>query len=200
MIMHRKILLALAASLFFGCAHPIVITPDVSQLDRNQVQSIACPVGYVITDADRETAVETPGGGGDKVKYYPYKELEPGLFKVLSNVFQRAYLMKSQTDTAQVKANGIRFVFVPVIKTDSSSTGLFTWPPTDFKAELACKALDTEGKVIWEKTVTGSGHAEFAEFKTDLPLAAKRATLQLLQNFQRELNAAPELRAWIAKP
>ncbi len=182
------------AGLFFGCAHPIVITPDVSRLDRNDVQPIACNVGYVITDTDRETSVTTPGGGGDKIRYFPYKEMEPALFKVLSNIFQRAYPMKSQTDASLVKTNGIRFIFVPKINTDSSSTGVFTWPPTDFTIDLSCKAVDQDGKVFWEKTFTGKGHAEFAEFKTDLPLAAKRATLQVMQEFQKGLNAAPELR------
>ena len=200
MCLHRNLLMVLMASLFIGCAHPIVITPDVSKLDRNEVQPIPCNVGYVVTDADRETAVETPGGGGDKVKYYPYKELEPALFKVLSNVFQRAYLMKSQTDASLVKANDIRFIFVPTIRTESSSTGFLTWPPTDFKVELACKAINPEGKIIWEKTVSGTGHAEFAEFKTDMPLASKRASLEALQNFQRELNSAAELRAQLPKP
>ena len=195
-----KVTVVLLAGLFFGCAHPIVITPDVSRLERNEVQPIACNVGYVITDADRELAVETPGGGGDKVKYYPYKELDPALFKVFSNVFQRAYSMKSPSDAALVKANDIRFIFVPTIKTDSSSTGLFTWPPTDFTIELGCKALGADGTVVWERTFTGKGHAEFGEFKTDLPLAAKRASLQAMQAFQQGVNAAPELRAQAGKP
>jgi len=194
MSFHRYLLIPAMASLFLGCAHPIVITPDVSKLERTEIQPIACNVAYVITDVDRETSVETPGGGGDKIRYFPYKEMEPALFKVLSNMFQRAYAMKSPSDAATVKANDIRFVFVPKIKTDSSSSSIFTWPPTDFTIEMACTAVGSDGKVLWEKTFSGKGHAEFSEFKTDLPLAAKRATLQLMQEFQKGLNAAPELR------
>ena len=193
MHLHRHLLITLLAGLFFGCAHPIVITPDVSKLERNEVQQIACNVGYVITDVDRETAVITPGGGGDKVRYFPYKEMEPALFKVLSNMFQRAYPMKSQSEAASIKGNDIKFIFVPKIKTDSSSTSIFTWPPTDFTIELGCTAINSDGKVLWEKTFTGKGHAEFSEFKTDMPMAAKRATLQVMQEFQKGLNAAPEL-------
>ena len=198
--MPSKALLFAMAGLFFGCAHPIVITPDVSQIDRNEVRPIACNVGYVITDADRETSVETPGGGGDKVRDFPYKELDPALYKVMSNLFQRAYAMKSPTDAALVKAHDIQFIFVPKIRTDSSSTGVFTWPPTDFRIDLTCTALNAEGKTIWEKTFTGAGHASFDEFKADLPLAAKRASLQVMQELQRGLNAAPELRPQAPQP
>jgi hypothetical protein len=194
MRLHDHLLITLLAGLVFGCAHPIVITPDVSKLERNEVQPIACNVGFVITDVDRETVVTTPGGGGDKVRYFPYKELEPALFKVLSNVFQRAYPLKSPSDAASIKGNDIKFIFVPKISTDSSSGSAFTWPPTDFTIELKCTAVGTDGKVLWEKTFTGKGHAEFSEFKLDMPLAAKRATLQVMQEFQKGLNTAPALR------
>jgi hypothetical protein len=179
-------------SLFIGCAHPIVITPDVSQLDQPGIIQINSNVGYVISDADREKSIETPGGGGDKVHYFPYKELEPAIFKVLSNVFQRAYPMKSQNDAQILKSNNIVFVFIPIIQTDSSSTGIMTWPPTDFKVDLGCKAINAEGQVVWEKHFTGQGQASFSEFKTDFPLAAKRASLKALQDFQKDLNTAPE--------
>ncbi len=183
-----------AAALLGGCAHQIVITPDVSQLDRSEVQPIGLNVGYYIAPADRDRQVITPGGGGDKVSYYPYRELEPALFKVLGNVFRRAYPLQSTGDAAALAEKGITLVFIPTITTTSSSTGFLTWPPTDFKVELACKALDPQGAVVWEDHLVGEGKAEFSEFKSDFPLAARRAALKAMSELQRAINAAPPLR------
>ena len=52
---------------------------------------------------------------------------------------------------------------------------------------LDCKALDSSGAVIWEKSVQGSGVAEFSEFKHDLPLAAKRAVKETFILLQTEI-------------
>lgn len=187
--------LAVAAiSLLFGCAHPINIAPDLSGINRDQVKPIDVNVGYFISSSDKDKEVTTPGGGGDKVKYFPYKELEPALYKVLSNVFSRAYAMPSPTDTAMIQEKNITFVFIPQIETDSSSDSAFTWPPTSFQVKLACKATDANGKVMWEKQVVGHGKATFGEFKADFSLAAKRASEQAIADFQREVGGAPELR------
>lgn len=193
--MRRLLSPLLPAALLAGCAHQIIITPDVSQLSGREVKPIAQKVGYYISPADRELQVTTPGGGGDKVSYYPYREIEPALFKVLSNVFERAYPVASPTDVAALKANGIAYVFVPVIETDSSSESVFTWPPTRFRVALACKALDRDGRTVWEKRVVGEGEATYDEFKSDFPLAAKRASLKAMAELQRELSAAAELRS-----
>ncbi len=183
-----------SALLLSACAHPIVITPDVSKLERKDIQPIDLNVGYFISDGDRQKSVESPGGGGDKVRYFPYKELEPALFKALSNVFRRAYPLKSASDAEGIKANDITFVFIPEISTNSSSTGVFTWPPTDFTVDLNCKAMDREGKVIWEKRFIGQGQAPYEEFKADFSLSAKRASQNAFEAFQRELSEAPALR------
>jgi hypothetical protein len=194
-----RFLAALALpALLAGCAHQIVITPDVTQLEAKDVQPIDRNVGYVITPADREKVVTTPGGGGDKVSYKPYAELEPALFKVLSNVFRRAYAMGAANDQALIQAKEISLVLVPVITTDSSSDGVFTWPPTSFTVDVSCKVLDRDGKLVWEKRVVGQGAATFDEFKTDLPLAARRASLKAMSELQKELNAAPALRTPVA--
>ena len=193
----KRIQLTISAAtlaVLFGCAHPINIAPDVSRITRDQVKPIDVNVGYYIAAEDLAKEVETPGGGGDKVKYFPYKELEPALFKVMSNVFRRAYSMTSPTDAAAIQANDITFVFVPKIETNSSSDSAFTWPPTSFQVNLACKALDRNGKVIWEKQVSGQGKAVYSEFKSDFSLAEKRASEQAIADFQREIDAATELR------
>jgi len=187
--------LALAAiGLLTGCAHPITVSPDLTRITREGVTLIDVNVGYYISPADMAKEVTTPGGGGDKVKYLPYKELEPALFRALSNVFRRAYSLSAPSDPVAIKEKDITFVFIPQIETDSSSDSLLTWPPTSFQVNLACKALDRDGKVIWEKRLSGQGKATFGEFKTDFSLAAKRASEQVIAEFQRELSGAPELR------
>jgi hypothetical protein len=198
--MNRILSLLVLPALLVGCSHQIVITPDVSQLEAREVTPIERNVGYFISPQDRELTVTTPGGGGDKVSYLPYKELEPALFKVLSNVFRRAYPVDSPTDAKALSEKDISYVFVPVITTDSSSESAFTWPPTKFKVELACRALGPDGKTAWEQRIVGEGEASFNEFKSDLPLAAKRASLKAMAELQRQLNASTALRAPQARP
>jgi hypothetical protein len=73
--------------LFFlttACAHRISITPPLHQLDATEISRIEKSVGYYISPDDLEKQVITPAGGGDKVKYLPYKESEPALKTILS--------------------------------------------------------------------------------------------------------------------
>ena len=177
-----------------GCAHQIVTTPDLVELKHGGMQPIDKNVGYYISKEDREKQVTTPGGGGDKVSYYPYKEMEPALYKTLSNVFRRAYSLESSDDSQAIQAKAITFVFTPSIATNSSSESALTWPPTKFTVNLRCKAVDATGKTIWEKQFTGEGAAEFDEFKKDFSLASKRASQSAFQQFQQALVDAPEFR------
>ena len=198
--MRRRLLSFALPALLAGCAHQIVITPDVSELDAREVEPIDLNVGYYISPADRDRLFTTPGGGGDKVTYHPYRELEPALFKVLSNVFRRAYPVTSPNDAAALEANALAFVIVPEIQTESSSQSVFTWPPTKFKVVLDCRAVDRDGKTVWEQRVVGEGEATYDEFKKDFPLAAKRASLKAMAELQRALNAAVPLRGKSGPP
>ena len=63
--------------LLFGCAHPITITPNTSNIDRKDAYEINKNVGYYISAEDRFKEVITPGGGGDSIRYTPYSDLEP---------------------------------------------------------------------------------------------------------------------------
>jgi len=182
------------ATLLFGCAHPYTIAPDASRLNAQDIKPLAVNVGYFISPLDATKEVITPGGGGDKVKYTPYRDLEPALFKVLSNTFRRAYPLSSPNDRVAIQAKNITFVFVPKLETDSSSDSAFTWPPTRFKLTLTCQAFDSEGKAIWMKQIDGEGNASFGEFKSDFPLAARRASEKVLLELQRALTEAPEFR------
>jgi hypothetical protein len=178
----------------YGCAHPIVLTPDLVTLDRTTVTPISKNVGYYVSPAERAKEVTTAGGGGDKVRYFPYKDLEPALQKVLSNLFERVYSMPTGNDAAFIADKHIRFVFVPEIDTKSSSSSAFTWPPTSFTIYLNCAAMDPSGKTLWQKRIEATGEAEFSEFKADVSLSAKRAAQKAFGELQQELNGAPEFR------
>jgi len=187
---------AVLASAFFvvGCAHQINITPPLNTLEARDIIRIDKTVGYYISPADRSKVVETPGGGGDKVKYLPYQESEPALKQVLSNLFTKVVSIPSLDDKQFIASNNVAYVFVPAIETDSASDSSFTWPPTKFTVNLDCRAVDSSGATVWQTKVTGQGNAEFSEFKHDMSLSARRASRDAFLNLQREIGAAREFR------
>lgn len=191
----KLIIAALAFAVITGCAHPIVISPDTSRLERSgSAQPIAKNVAYYISHEARAKSVETPGGGGDKVSYYPYKDIETSFYKMLGNVFTNVTLLNSPNDVAAINKQAIRYVITPDITTDSSSPSPFTWPPTKFTMNLTCKISDASGKLVSSIVVVGEGNAEFDEFKSDFALSAKRASLDALTKMQARLLEAPELK------
>jgi hypothetical protein len=178
-----------------GCAHPIIITPELQSLKRTGGDYIQATVGYYISPTDRENYVYSPGGGGDKVYYYPYKELEPALQKVLFNVFQDVKRLDLMISPEYLKANDISFAFWPEITTDSYSDGIFTWMPTSFTVNLSCKAFSQNGKLIWERKYTSVGTATFSEsISQDFGLAAKRASQKVFSEMLNDLSKAKEFR------
>lgn len=183
-----------AALLGVGCAHQINITPPLNTLEAKDIVKIDKTVGYYISPANRSKEVETPGGGGDKVKYLPYQESEPALNQVLSNVFTKVVSIPSLEDKQFIASNNVAYVFVPTIETDSSSESLLAWPPTKFTITLDSRAVDPSGATVWQKKVTGEGKAAFSEFRKDLSLAARRASRDAFLNLQREIGAAKEFR------
>ena len=84
-----KLLLSLSVCLvLFGCAHPINMNPDLARIEAAGLKVVDMQVGYHISDASKAVEVTTPGGGGDKVRYFPYRDLEPGFYKALGEVFK----------------------------------------------------------------------------------------------------------------
>lgn len=181
------IIIFLSLIVFNGCGHSINITPPLNTLDKDGLIKIEKNAGYFISEENYKKEVTTPGGGGDKVKYFPYKESEPALKKVLSNIFNKVYRVPSETDLQFITDNDISFIFTPEYETDSSSESFFTWPPTKFTMTIDCKAVNNSGKVIWETKVTGEGDAVFAEFKHDFSLAARRAAKIAFNKLQDEI-------------
>ena len=185
----------LACSFLFGCAHPISMTPDLSVLSAaGSGQVIDKQVGYHLPDALRAQEVTTPGGGGDKVRYFPYRDIEPGFYKALAEAFRGVTKIPDPKDVVAVKNSGISLLITPEIRTNSSSSSAFTWPPTEFTVTLACAITDLNGSSIETIRVTGEGRAEFAEFKSNFSLAAVRATNDALSKLVKALNDSSALR------
>lgn len=189
----KRILLAFAVVVFTvfvsGCAHPISLAGNVANLAGSGTAKIDKAVGLSISDEDRKREVISPGGGGDKVSYRPYQDLETGLYVALSESFARVTRVTGIADP-KVKAQGLNFIITPVISTTSSSPSLLTWPPTVFTVELVCRVTDVDGKPVTEVRAFAMGRAEFDEFKSDFSLAAKRAADDAMRNLIKVIGDA----------
>lgn len=189
----RIFALALALSTT-ACAHMINVAPPLNTLEAQGIAKSDRIIGYHIAAADRTLKVTTPGGGGDKVSYTPYADVEPALRNVLERTFAGVVALDSATDAQAMAAKNVAFVLVPRITTSSSSSSAFTWPPTKFEITIDCKVVAPDGSSVWQGTAQGVGEAEFAEFKHDFSLAARRASKAAFLDLQSKLSAAPSLR------
>jgi hypothetical protein len=191
---HNLLMLAFAGILG-ACAHPITITPDSTKLPSvSESQRSARVVGYVITDEERNKKNITAGGGGDKVEHATTKDLESGIYRVFNNVFKDTYQLKSMTDSAAITSRGITIILRPTVGANSSSDGVFTWPPTDFEVTIQLVAHSQDGKEIWRTTASGKGKATFSEFSGNFGLAGRRASENALLDLQEKLLASPILK------
>jgi hypothetical protein len=195
MLIKRLMLVAGIALAAFvtGCAHPISVTADMAQI-KGSGAKVNKTVGYYIAPEDRTREVITPGGGGDKVSYVPYRDLEPAIYKAMSEVFTNVVKLDTPADAAKLAKDNVQFVITPKITTNSSSSSMLTWPPTQFTIDMSCKVSDKSGASLKEFTATGTGRAEFSEFKSDFSLSAKRAAQQAMANLVKALEAHPEFR------
>jgi len=172
-----------------GCAHPIVVSPNTSKIEREMgaPPKTKANVGYFIPAEASNLEVTTPGGGGDNVRYFPYRDLDAAYQRMLLNVFENVTKLKSAADNNELTKDGIKYVLAPDVITHSGSTGFFTWPPTNFTVDLTSKIRDGSGKMIGNPRVVGNGQAEFSEFKGDYGLAGRRAMEDALIKMQRAL-------------
>jgi hypothetical protein len=184
-----KFILIGVALILGGCAHPIMIAPDLSTVGIAQQKKFSKNIGFYFAEPV-EKEVTTSGGGGDDVKYRPYKDLETGLYKMYASIFSDVTLMSSSSDPIRSKVDYIAAV---EISTSSSSPSLFTWPPTIFTVNLANNISDAKGTVLGSLRTSGEGRAEFSEFKSDFGLAGKRASQEALNKMQGLLASAPFL-------
>lgn len=179
-------------ALLTACAHPIGIGPLDTPV-RAEASLSPKKAAYVMTDADRAREVTTPGGGGDKVSYFPYRDLEKSIRDALRAVYSDVFVVPN-ADPATLQALGATVVFTPVITTQSASPSLFTWPPTEFTIDLTCDVTDASTQRLTQLKVQARGTAEFAEFKSDFGLAGRRAATRLSEELKQAILAQPALR------
>ena len=189
MTLNRFLLAITAVLLVAGCAHPITVIPDASRLERSSTAPvrIAANVGYYIPPAASSIEITTPGGGGDNVRYFPYRDIETGFQKMLSNVFASAVKLNSISDSSGIARDRIDYVIVPEIVTTSGGSGLFTWPPTSFTVDLTCNVRDSSGTLIASPRVVGAGGAETSERLPEHGIAGRRAMEDALLKMQASL-------------
>ncbi|MBT2335878.1 hypothetical protein J7E49_18420 [Variovorax paradoxus] len=189
----RLLATAVLAALLAGCAHPITMITETAP-PRSQAHLVPKKVAYVMTDALRDQRVTSAGGSGDRVSYYPYRDLEKSIRDALRAVYRDVVVLRAAGDAKANEAAGVSLVFTPQIKTDSSSSSWITWPPTSFTAEVSCMVSDAAGAEVARVRATGNGTAEFGEFNGDYGLAARRAARQLTSQLSSEIRRNEKLR------
>ena len=180
------------AALLAGCSHPITMITETAP-PRPLAHLVPKKVAYVMTDAQRDQQVTTAGGSGDRVSYYPYRDLEKSIRDALRAVYRDVIVLRTAGDAKANEAAGVSLVFTPQIKTDSSSSSWITWPPTSFTAEVACVVSDAAGAEVTRVRATGNGTAEFGEFNGDYGLAARRAATRLTSQLSSEIRRNEKL-------
>ena len=188
------LLMLLLVAITAGCAHPITMNPDLNAIKGDKSTMMAKSVGYHIPEAAKSLEVTTAGGGGDKLRYFPYRDLEPGLYKALGEVFSNVSRIQNPKDAAEWSNRGISLLITPEIRTVSASESAFTWPPTQFTVDLSCTVSDSAGQTIEVIKVSGYGLATFDEFKSNFSIAAVRASNQALALLIQALSESKRLR------
>jgi hypothetical protein len=179
-----------------GCAHPISLQADATAIigSNKAAPKIERKAALAISDEDRKRQVTTPGGGGDKVSYFPYRDLETGLYIVMSESFSSVSRVSGLSDP-KIAQEGITLVLFPEVTTQSHSPSLLTWPPTVFTIDVAATVKAPDNRTIRQFKVQGEGRAEFDEFKKDPSLSARRAAQDMLNKLVKALNeGAAQLR------
>jgi len=190
----RSIFIFAIALLLSACAHPINITPTLTPQRSDQEAFSIKVAGYVMTDLDRGKETISSGGGGDKVSYFPYRDLESGIRGALRSLYKDVIVVSSSSDITAIKRDGIDIVYVATIDTSSSSSSIFTWPPTEFTVELLSTVTDAQGVYLASLRAKGQGTASFSEFKEDFGLAGKRAAKEMLDDFINQIRANQQLK------
>lgn len=189
----RAFMALTCAAVLVGCAHPINVGTDTAP-ERVESSLIQKKVAYAMTDAQRAVQAITPGGGGDRISYFPYRDLEKSIRDALRAVYQDVVVIPSAADASAVQASGAALVFTPEIKTNSGSPSPFTWPPTYFTTDVSCVVTDAAGAELTRVQASGRGEAEFSEFKGEFGLSAKRAATAMATQLSSEIRKNEKLR------
>eukprot|EP01034_Spumella_vulgaris_P042800 gene42800-53104_t len=166
-------LLLTAVLVLGGCAHPISIQPKVENIERSAgaPERFKAKVGYFIPQASLDLEVTTAGGGGDNVRYFPYRDIDAGFQRMLANVFETA----------------VRVASMP----SSGSTGVFTWPPTNFSIDLTTHVRDGAGALVASPRVVGAASVgSILDMKGNFGLTGQLAMQDALLKSQAMLHEA----------
>jgi hypothetical protein len=178
-----------------GCAHPISMSPDLALVNSERIKKLDLTAGYHISNEFRTLEVTGPAGGGDKVRYFPYRDFEAGFEYALSKVFTEVLRIDNLNDS-DPKRGSLSVLITPKIETVSSSSNLMTWPPTQFLVTLTCSILDGNGKLVDTLVVSGSGNSEFQDWVTSshkFSLSAVRASSDALTKLIAALSSSKSL-------
>jgi len=175
-----------------GCAHPVQIAPDLARIERpaDAKPKLHANVAYYVNEDLRKVESTTPGGGSDKVSTYPYRDIEVGFYKMLSNVFDNVVVTKQRPGTVPSHP-GFDYVVSPVVTAGSTSSSMMTWLPTQFSIELACDIAGADGTVLYRKHVIGQGNAEASALHAEPGLPGKLAMEDALLKMQQVLLELP---------
>ena len=175
--MHPSVqaLTAVIAALLVGCAHPISVTPDASKLGLglDPKQRTEAKVSYQVTVTDLALEVTTPGGGGDAVRYFPYRDMDEGLERMLGVVFTQV----SRNGASLLGQAGADYVIT------------LTWPPSNFTVDLTLTIRRASGEIVATPRVVGHGHAADGERIFDHAIAGRRATEDALLKMRDQLRS-----------
>jgi hypothetical protein len=168
--------------------------PDSSAVTSFGVQKIDKAVGFYISDANLALESKSAGGSGYQVRYLPYRDIEPGFYKALTEVFTKVVKVEDPRDALTLTNDGLTLVLVPTIQTTSFSPSILTWPPTQFTVTLDCRITNVDGSSLTNIHVIGTGSAEFSEFKDNFSLSAARASEDALKKLMVALRENAALR------
>jgi hypothetical protein len=187
-----KFLISLLVVFLFGCTHTINISSNLNSV-KNKSEITNKKIGFYISPANRDKEVTDSTTGGDKVAYYPYRDLESSIYKVLFEAFKDVRKMDSFPSESVLKEQGVSYVFIPEVITEASNDSIFFWPPTRFKINLGVKAIDSKGQIAWTKNFEKTGEATRDEWRENFGAAGSKANELVMKEFLEELLKSPLL-------
>jgi hypothetical protein len=90
------------------------------------------------------------------VRYFPYRDFEAGFRLMLTNVFEKVEKLAAKPAAGEASKDGYAYVLEPVVTTSSGSTGVVTWPPTNFTVDLMTQIRDANGNLVASPRAVGT--------------------------------------------
>jgi len=184
------IFILLVSMAMTGCAHNNPISITAKDIEVNINKKYPFSIGYIISDSQIKEKVITLAGGGDKVEYYPYKDMVSPLHSLLERSFLNARRLQSLQHSKDYE--DIFLILETTIKTDSTSDSFMFWPPEQFNVNLSANVYDNEYNKIFKTKATGFGTATREEWMTDDGFAGKRAMEMALKDLIKNNDILPD--------